>query len=168
MKALFTFLLLSLLSLLSLQAQQVIFGQVQDREGANIYLKDTYHGATPDLEGNFHLNTEEKGTQLLLIRYISFETQAKEVQLDGTPLEVTVVLKEAINKLEGVTITAGAFGAGDEKKATSLAPPRHPDHCRSGGRYCRRPANHAWHTNGGGRWAPLCAGWQRRRKPGVY
>ena len=127
MKAFIPFLLLSLLSLLSLQAQQLIFGQVQDREGnplpgANIYLKDTYDGATSDLKGNFHFDTEEKGTQLLLISYISFEKQEKEVQLDGAPLEVTVVLKEAINKLEGVTITAGAFGAGDEKKATSLTP----------------------------------------------
>ena len=127
MKALFTFLLLSFLFSLPLQAQQTISGQVKDRQGnplpgANIYLKDTYDGATSDLEGRFRFSSQEQGLHLLVVRYISYETQEKEVQLNGSPLEVSVELKEAINKLEGVTITAGAFGAGDEKKATSLKP----------------------------------------------
>lgn len=127
MKAFFTFLFLFFLSFPGLQAQQTISGQVRDCHGnplpgANIFLKDTYDGATSNLEGRFHFTTEEQGKQLLLVRYISYETQEKQLNLNGTAVEVLLVLKESINKLDGVTITAGAFGAGDEKKATSLKP----------------------------------------------
>jgi hypothetical protein len=127
MKALFTFLFTSLLLSLSLQAQQTISGQVRDRQGnalpgANIFIKDSYDGATSDLKGRFSFSTEEQGSQVMVISYISYETQEKVLALSGKSVEVRVVLKEAINKLEGVTITAGSFGAGDEKKATSLTP----------------------------------------------
>lgn len=82
---------------ISLQAQQTISGTVSDRQGnplpgANIYLKNTFDGATADLEGHFKFNTKETGAQLLLISYISFETQEEAVELKGTALGIGIVL----------------------------------------------------------------------------
>lgn len=130
MKALFTLFLFPLLfslSLLSLQAQQIVSGQVSDRRGnplpgANVFLKDTYDGTTSGPDGRFRFSTEEQGVQTLEVRYISFEPYEKPLKLEGEVTDLQVVLKETINKLDGVTITAGSFGAGDEKKATSLKP----------------------------------------------
>lgn len=126
MNILYSFFLLLLLPF-TICAQVSISGQITDTKGnplpgANIFLKDTYDGATSGMDGSFTFETAEEGKQVLVIRYISFESQEKEVRLEGKNITANVALKEAINKLEGVTITAGSFGAGDAKKATSLSP----------------------------------------------
>ena len=110
-----------------LNAQVKISGKITDTKGsplpgANIFLKDTYDGATSDMDGTFSFETEEQGKQTLVVRYISFQSQEKEVQLGSEEVKVQISLKEEINKLDGVTITAGSFGASDAKKAVGLSP----------------------------------------------
>lgn len=110
-----------------LNAQVKISGTITDTKGnplpgANIFLKDTYDGATSGMEGEFSFETEEQGKQILVVRFISFKPEEREVQLGSEEVKLQISLKEEINKLDGVTITAGSFGASDSKKAVGLSP----------------------------------------------
>ena len=90
--------------------------------GANIFLRDTYDGATSDAEGNFQFETEESGAQTLQITFLGFDSLVQQVTLSGGTFEFNPVLREAFNELKVVVISAGAFEASDEKKVTVLKP----------------------------------------------
>jgi len=107
-------------------AQTQISGTVLDEKnnpirGANVYLEGTYDGASTNEEGIFSFNTLEEGTQTLIISIISFETHY-EVGDVGLLKSLEIRLKEAINELTGVTLTAGSFEAGDNSKVSVLKP----------------------------------------------
>ena len=89
--------------------------------GVNVYLKDTYDGSTTSVAGQFNFDTEESGTQTLVVSFIGYKTQEISVNVDQA-LVLDIVMKESINKLTGVTITAGSFEASDENKAVILKP----------------------------------------------
>ncbi|MBL7865692.1 MAG: TonB-dependent receptor [Cyclobacteriaceae bacterium] len=115
------------LSVLNLQAvgQTMISGKVTDQQGAivpgaNVMIKGTYDGASSNQEGAFRFTTTETGDQILSVSFIGYTTAEQAIALTGTPLEVTLVLKEEINQLEAVTIAAGSFTAGEEKRRTIL------------------------------------------------
>ncbi|MBX2962686.1 MAG: TonB-dependent receptor [Cyclobacteriaceae bacterium] len=121
MKYLLTFLILLLAG--TLAAQTTISGIVTDVKGepipgANVLIADTYDGTTSDLKGNFQFTTDENGTQLLLVKFIGYKEYKQSIVLNSSSLSVTVVLKEEINQLEAVVITAGAFDASDESRRT--------------------------------------------------
>lgn len=108
-------------------AQTVIKGTVKDTKGtsipgANIYIKDTFDGANSQADGSFSFETEETGNQILVVSFIGFKPIEKPIDLTGKPLVIELILEEEINKLDGVTITAGAFEASDIKKVTVLKP----------------------------------------------
>ncbi len=108
-------------------AQTIISGVVTDQKGetlpgANIYLKDTFDGTNSKADGTFSFETEETGNQILVISFIGFKTLERPVDLSASALEVNISLKEEINKVDGVTIAAGAFEASDVKKVTVLKP----------------------------------------------
>jgi hypothetical protein len=120
-------LIIALLLPASLPGQTIISGTVKDTKGetipgANIYLKDTFDGVNSQEDGTFLFETEETGDQVLVVSFIGYKTLEKPVSLKGSSLTVTVVLTEEINKLDGVTISAGAFEASDVKKVTVLKP----------------------------------------------
>lgn len=89
--------------------------------GVNVYIKDTYDGATTDIEGKFSFTTIETGEQILIASYIGYKAIEMPVNLNE-PLTLSIALKEDVNRLSGVTITAGSFEASDEKKAVVLKP----------------------------------------------
>ena len=104
-------------------AQTLISGKVSDEKGeaipgANVSLKDTYDGASTDIEGNFRFSSTEKGKQVLVVTFVGYKQYEQTVELIGTPLTLSIQLKETINQLEAVTITAGAFTASDESRRT--------------------------------------------------
>lgn len=105
-----------------------ISGKIVDKSnkepliGANIYLVDTYDGATSDIDGKFRFETDETGAQALQITYLGFDTLVQKITLAGQNLEFEFALKESFNQLNVVVITAGAFEASDEKKVTVLKP----------------------------------------------
>jgi TonB-dependent receptor-like protein/carboxypeptidase-like protein len=108
-------------------AQTTITGTVKDQKGetlpgANIYLNDTFDGANSDINGNFSFDTEETGQHLLVISFIGFKTLEKAIALNTPNLSIELVLTEVINKVDGVTISAGAFESSDVKKITVLKP----------------------------------------------
>ncbi len=86
--------------------------------GANVSLKDTYDGASTGIDGGFRFSTQEKGKHILLVTFIGYKNYEEVLELASTALTINIVLKESINQLEAVTITAGAFTASDESRRT--------------------------------------------------
>lgn len=125
MKTLLTF-IFSIFLISAISAQTVISGKVTDHkgvaiEGANVYLEGTYDGGTTNVEGNFNFTTSEIGTQTLTVSYISFESYM--MLGDVTTMNNLVVnLKEEINELSSVVLSAGTFNAGDNSKVSVLKP----------------------------------------------
>lgn len=105
----------------------IIRGRVTDKSkqaliGANVFLQDTYDGATTDATGAFKFETEETGAQVLQVIYLGYDSLAQQVTLNGSVLEVNPILQESFNELKVVVITAGSFEASDERKVTVLKP----------------------------------------------
>lgn len=120
-------LLFSLFCTPSFAAQSPVEGKVVDSNqqpvpGANVYLKDTYDGASTDAVGNFSFSTSETGERILVVSFMGYQTQELLLQLPHHGSAISVTLQEAFNKLNGITVTAGAFGASDEKKGVTLRP----------------------------------------------
>ncbi|MEO6346288.1 MAG: TonB-dependent receptor [Aquaticitalea sp.] len=106
--------------------QTTINGTVKDNnglpiEGANVYLEGTYDGGTSDAKGNFFFTTDGKGTQNLIVSFLSYETykMAGDVSLMK---DLQVKLREDVNTLDAVVLSAGTFSAGDNSKVSVLKP----------------------------------------------
>jgi len=119
-------LILSLSFFNNLSAQTTISGKVVDQNnqpiiGANVYLDGTYDGATTNDTGDFSFDTEEKGVQTLIISFLSFET--KHIVLDVSQLkDLKVKLREDVESLDTVVLSAGTFEASDNSKVSVLKP----------------------------------------------
>jgi len=106
--------------------QTTISGVVTEKNGtpvlgANVYLEGTYDGASTDLEGRFTFETEETGVQTLAVSFVSFETYM--FAADVTQMkDLKIVLKEDVNSLDTVVISAGTFEASDNSKVSVLKP----------------------------------------------
>lgn len=100
---------------------RVIDAQGSPISGANVYLEGTYDGASTDDNGIFSFETTESGIKTIIISMVSFETYKQTADVFSFR-EIKVVLKDAINQLSGVTLTAGAFEAGDNSKVSVLKP----------------------------------------------
>ncbi len=119
-------LLLSLTSWAALFSQTSVTGTVTSSSGkpvtgANVYLEGTYDGASTDEQGYFRFETWETGTQTLVVSGLSFETHYETGDIQYFT-DIRIVLREAINELTGVTLTAGTFEAGDNSKVSVLKP----------------------------------------------
>jgi hypothetical protein len=119
-----TLILFSMTSLIS-WSQTKISGVVKDEKGepipgANIMIKDSYDGTSSGVDGTFSFISEERGAQILNITFVGYKVFAREVELTGKPIKIEVLLKEEINQLDGVVISAGSFTAGEEKRRTIL------------------------------------------------
>lgn len=107
-------------------AQTSLSGKVTDNkgkpiEGANVFLEGAYDGTTTDANGDFSFSTPEKGEQVLVITYLSFETTRIPIVMESYEPK-TVKLRESVNTLDAVVISAGTFKAGDNSKASALKP----------------------------------------------
>jgi hypothetical protein len=127
MKNPFIVVALSIFTALVVQAQTTIFGTVSTTKGervvgANVVIEGTYDGATTDTLGRFSFKTTEKEAQRLVVTFIGTDTLKSAIILRGGNFEANFKLKEIVNELNEVTITAGSFEASDEKKATVLKP----------------------------------------------
>lgn len=105
-------------------SQTTISGKVVDHKnqpivGANIYLDGTYDGDTSNDEGKFVFTTEEKGTQTLVISFLSYET--KTIIDDVSKLSnLQITLREDVESLDAVVLSAGTFEANDNSKVSVL------------------------------------------------
>ena len=124
-KAVFTF--VAIIFSFNIYSQTIISGVIKDEKGstlpgANIYFRGTYEGTSSDADGTFKLVTKLTGKQILMVEFLGFESVEKELVLANEAVDLNFVLKEAFNKLEAVTITAGTFEAGDKRKSVVLSP----------------------------------------------
>lgn len=111
----------------AVSGQTAIKGIVKDTKGesvpgVNIYIKGTYDGTTSEFDGSYLLETTEAGKQVIVFQYMGFKTQEEEVELNGGEIQLSPTLRETINEMSAVTITAGAMEASDEKRAVVLRP----------------------------------------------
>ncbi len=125
MKLIFTLLLLLIVNLI--HAQTIISGNVTDVKGeaipgANIFLENTYDGTTSNEKGGFEFSTNETGMKNLIVKFIGYKEFRRTIELNGKSLTITSVMKEEVNELQAVTITAGSFGASDESRRTIFKP----------------------------------------------
>ncbi len=107
-------------------SQSLISGTVVNEKGkpiigANVYLDGTYDGASTNEKGKFSFETTEKGSLMLVISALSYETHY-EMGTVSYYKNLNIKMREAINELTGVTLTAGSFKAGDNSKVAVLKP----------------------------------------------
>ena len=120
--------LLSLLHLstMTLIGQTTITGTVAEKNGtpivgANVFIEGSYEGSSSEIDGTFSFQTSLEGTKNLIVQYLGYQTLKKTIALSsGQYIDVDLTLKPDASTLQEVTITAGAFEAGDEKKAVVL------------------------------------------------
>ncbi|MDD7887454.1 TonB-dependent receptor [Flavivirga sp. 57AJ16] len=120
--------LTSIIILISIQisAQKTINGTVFNMKnnpivGANIYLEGTYDGSTTDEKGRFSFTTTETGTQTLIVSFLSYETFTMVGDVSYMK-DLVVKLREDVNTLDAVVLSAGTFSAGDHSKVNVLKP----------------------------------------------
>ncbi len=106
-------------------AQTTISGKVVDEKGegipgANISISDSYDGTSSAADGTFLFRSDEKGSKTLISTFIGYKNFQQAVELTGVPVVLSITLREEINQLDAVTISAGSFTAGDEKRRTIL------------------------------------------------
>ncbi|MBV5312707.1 MAG: TonB-dependent receptor [Prolixibacteraceae bacterium] len=125
MRTLFTSLVFVLIQS-SVFAQVHISGKISDSRdnplpGANIFIQNTYDGATADSLGHFVLKTNSKGFQTLSATFIGYKPYLLKLNLDSAKnITVNIRLQESDDQIDEVVINAGAFEASDEKKAVVL------------------------------------------------
>ena len=109
-----------------LTAQTVINGTVTNQsgtiiDGANVYLEGTYDGSTTNEKGEFSFTTSEGGSQTLIVSYLSYETFTMIGDVSSMK-DLKIKLKEDVNALDAVVLSAGTFQAGDNSKVNALKP----------------------------------------------
>ncbi|MBE8726954.1 TonB-dependent receptor [Flavobacterium hungaricum] len=124
MKTKITFILL-LMSAFTF-AQNIVSGKVVDQKGkpvagANIYIDGTYDGTSSSETGDFSFETTEVGNKTLVVSFLMFETFSKEIDVANYKDQI-VKLKENVNTLDAVVITAGNLESGDKARVSVLKP----------------------------------------------
>jgi hypothetical protein len=127
MKHIFTFFVLVLLGSGSIFAQTKISGKITDQKkqplpGVNIYIKDTYDGTSTGADGTYSFTAADTGMVTIVCSFIGFDPLEKQVHLTGKDFSFSTSMKESLNELKVVTISAGTIEASDEKKSTVLKP----------------------------------------------
>lgn len=125
MKAFYPTLFLLLCSSLGF-GQTTITGTIKTAKGqplanANVQLKGSYDGTSSDQHGAYNFSTTEKGLQVIICSALNHETDSIVIELGTKPIIANFNLKEALNQLQTVTISAGSFIAGDSKKGAVLS-----------------------------------------------
>jgi len=124
MKTIITFLFLLVFTLGYTQSK--ISGIVIDEknipiQGANVFIEGSYDGASTNEKGEFAFTTTEKGAKILVVSFLGYETIKLPFEVEKGNLK-TIKLKESINTLDTVVITAGTFDAGEKARVSVLKP----------------------------------------------
>lgn len=98
-----------------------ITGKVTDTKnvaipGASITVKDSYDGATTDSTGKFSFRTAEKGEQTIVVSSIGYNNSELKITIGTETININFSLKEKLDELKAVMVTAGTFEAGDKKE----------------------------------------------------
>ena len=109
----------------TLFSQVRITGTVKDIKGkgipgVSITIKDSYDGATTDSSGSFSFKTTEKGEHAILFTSIGFKEVEQKVNIGTEANDFIIVMKEKLDELKAVMVTAGTFEASDKKRAATV------------------------------------------------
>lgn len=107
------------------QAQTIISGSVKYGKekviaGASISIKDSYDGTSSDSTGKFSFKTFDKGEQWVIFSAIGYGTDSVKINIVNQNVQLNLFLKEKLNELNAVVISAGTFEASDSKKGVVL------------------------------------------------
>ncbi len=115
------------LTFLGIISSSYLFGQItwsgvvtdgtQPVVGANVYLQDTYFGATTDTTGAYSFTANPMDTSHLIISAIGYQTQQRLFVASDSTASFDIRLQEASYTLQGVTISAGSFEASDKHQS---------------------------------------------------
>lgn len=122
----FTILIVCFLYSAVLFAQITFTGTVRDQKevplvGANVYIKGSYDGTITDSLGQFSFKTKIADTASLIISHIGYKLYISEIIAKNPPHTLTIKLKQEVDEMDAVVITAGTFEAGDKKRAVLLS-----------------------------------------------
>ncbi|MNS13429.1 TonB-dependent Receptor Plug Domain protein [compost metagenome] len=115
-----------LLLSMALFSQSKLTGKVVDEKGnpisgANIFIEGTYDGASSNESGDFNFTTTATGNQTLVVSFLIYET-AKTVIDVSSFKNRTIKLRESVNSLDAVVVTAGTLEAGEKARVSVLKP----------------------------------------------
>lgn len=115
-----------LLGLTSAIAQTEINGSVKDASGTpilgtNVIIDGTTQGTTTDFDGNFSLTTDLSGTQTIVFSFIGFSEVKKTVELNGSLVNLDVVLQESGQQLDEVVISASSTFRSQKQAPLSIS-----------------------------------------------
>ncbi|MFS4482821.1 TonB-dependent receptor [Hyunsoonleella sp. 2307UL5-6] len=111
---------------IQIHSQTIISGTVYNTQkepiiGANVYLEGTYDGGTTNEDGVFSFSTSKTGSQTLIISFLSYETFTMLGDISYMK-DLNIKLKDDVNTLDAVVLSAGTFSAGDNSKVNVLKP----------------------------------------------
>lgn len=109
------------------KAQSIIRGKVKDAKGApveyaNVFIKNSTDGSITDSLGSFRIITKLQGNQMIVVSIIGYEPISSQVTLSDKEYDLNFTLKEAVNVLDEIVISAGTIEANNERKVTILKP----------------------------------------------
>ena len=122
-----TFLQLTMLFLtITSFSQNIISGKIVDQKkqpipAANIFIEGTYDGTSSDEKGNFSFETTATGSQTIVASFLSFETTKQIINITNAK-NITIVLRENVNSLDAVVISAGSLESGEKARVSVLKP----------------------------------------------
>ncbi len=107
-------------------SQEVISAKVLDNKGkpvagANIYLDGTYDGASSDEKGEFTFTTNSSGSQTLVVSFLIYETFTAVIDVANFQNQI-IKLRENVNALDAVIVSAGTMESGDKARVSVLKP----------------------------------------------
>ncbi len=107
-------------------SQNTISGKVIDNKGkpvagANIYIDGTYDGTSSSDLGEFSFTTTSTGNQTLVVSFLIYETFTAVIDV-GNYQNQTIRLRESVNVLDAVVVTAGTMESGDKARVSVLKP----------------------------------------------
>ncbi|MEM8522146.1 TonB-dependent receptor [Flavobacterium sp. PL12] len=110
----------------SLFSQTIISGKVIDEKGkavagVNIFIEGTYDGSSSAEDGAFSFETSTTGNQILVASFLVFETLKTKIDVSNFQ-NIILKLKDNVNALDAVVITAGTFESGGKAKVSVLKP----------------------------------------------
>ncbi len=107
-------------------SQATISGKIIDKKnnpisGVNVFIEGTYDGVTSSEDGTFNFTTSSQGNQILVATYLAYDDSKTAISIENFQ-PVTIKLRQSVNVLDAVVITAGSFKAGENGKASVLKP----------------------------------------------
>ncbi len=113
-----------------LNAQTFIYGKIVDETnkpipGVSIIEKGTYNGTSADIDGNYKLKLSKTENSIIHFSFIGYQLIEKAIDPEVYELDeinIDVQMKEEINELTTVVISAGQFEVAADKKNVMLKP----------------------------------------------